>query len=116
MKKHQAVKGTQETVAPNDICLAYDNFLILYLPRFNLPGEFHVAVPNLASQFAVAVFGGRALPSMAGNKRDCAVDLKSQPLTRLRKAALGKNKIAAGDFVVSVSGVRKLVPPTVFIN
>ena len=24
--------GTQETVAPNDICLAYDNFLILYLP------------------------------------------------------------------------------------
>lgn len=78
-----------------------------WIARFNLPGEFHVAVPNLASQFAVAVFGGRALPSMAGNKRDCAVDLKSQPLTRLRKAALGKNKIAAGDFVVSVSGVRK---------
>ena len=35
MKKHQAVKGTQETVAPNDICLAYDNFLILYLPQID---------------------------------------------------------------------------------
>ena len=27
--------GTQETVAPNDICLAYDNFLILYLPPYS---------------------------------------------------------------------------------
>jgi len=27
--------GTQETVAPNDICLAYDNFLILYLPQYD---------------------------------------------------------------------------------
>lgn len=30
-----SLMGTQETVAPNDICLAYDNFLILYLPQLN---------------------------------------------------------------------------------
>jgi len=32
-KARTAGLGTQETVAPNDICLAYDNFLILYLPQ-----------------------------------------------------------------------------------
>lgn len=78
-----------------------------WIKRFNLPGTTHVAHPNLASQFAVAVIGGRALPSIAGGKRDCTTDLKSLPLARVRKQVLGKNDIASGNFVVSVTGVRK---------
>lgn len=87
-----------------------------WIARFNLPGTTHVAKPHLASQFAVAVIGGRALPSMFGGKRDCTSDWKSFPLSRLRKQLLGSNNIAAGKFVISVTGVRKIVPPTVFIN
>ena len=78
-----------------------------WIERFNLPGTTHVAYPNLASQFAVAVIGGRALPSIASGKRDCTTDWKSLPLARVRKAVLGKNNIPAGKFVVSVTGVRK---------
>lgn len=78
-----------------------------WIERYNLPGTTHVAYPNLASQFAVAVIGGRALPSLAGGKRDCTTDWKTTPLARVRKAVLGKNNIPAGKFVVSVTGVRK---------
>lgn len=78
-----------------------------WIARFNLPGTTHVAKPHLASQFAVAVIGGRALPSMFGGKRDCTSDWKSFPLSRLRKQLLGSNNIAAGKFVISVTGVRK---------
>lgn len=52
-----------------------------WIERYNLPGTTHViAYPNLASQFAVAVIGGRALPSLAGGKRDCTTDWKTLPL------------------------------------
>lgn len=78
-----------------------------WIARFKLPGTTHVAHPHLASQFAVAVIGGRALPSMFGGKRDCTSDWKSAPLSRLRKQVLGANNVAAGKFVVSVTGVRK---------
>lgn len=78
-----------------------------WITLHKLPGSTHVATPNLASQFAVAVIGGRALPSMFGGKRDCTSDWKSSPLSRLRKRLLGSNNINAGDFVVSVTGVRK---------
>lgn len=78
-----------------------------WITRYSLPATTHVAYPHLASQFAVAVIGGRALPSMFGGKRDCTSDWKSGPLTRLRKQVLGSNNIADGKFVVSVTGVRK---------
>lgn len=78
-----------------------------WIERYNLPATTRVARPNLSSQFAVAVFGGRALPSLAGHKRDCTSDLKSAPLSRVRKAVLGKNDLPAGKFVISITGVRK---------
>jgi 3'-phosphoadenosine 5'-phosphosulfate sulfotransferase (PAPS reductase)/FAD synthetase len=78
-----------------------------WIERYKLPATTHVARPNLSSQFAVAVIGGRALPSLAGHKRDCTSDLKSAPLSRVRKAVLGKNDLPAGKFVVSITGVRK---------
>lgn len=78
-----------------------------WIERFGLPGSAHVATPSLANEFAVAILGGRALPSMAGHKRDCTTSWKTEPLTRLRKRLLGRNKLAAGQFVVSVTGVRR---------
>ena len=78
-----------------------------WINRFALPATTHVAHPSLSSQFAVAVLGGRALPSIAGTKRDCTSDWKVVPLSRLRKKVLGTNNIPAGAFVVSVTGVRR---------
>ena len=78
-----------------------------WIERFGLPGSVHFATPSLANEFAVAIFGGRALPSMAGHKRDCTTSWKSEPLSRLRKQLLGRNKPAAGQFVASVTGVRR---------
>lgn len=78
-----------------------------WIERFGLPGSAHVATPSLANEFAVSILGGRALPSMAGHKRDCTVSWKTEPLSRLRKRLLGKNKLATGKFVVSVTGVRR---------
>lgn len=78
-----------------------------WIERFGLPGSAHVATPSLANEFAVSILGGRALPSMAGHKRDCTTSWKTEPLNRLRKRLLGRNKLAAGQFVVSVTGVRR---------
>ncbi|MBP6762473.1 MAG: phosphoadenosine phosphosulfate reductase family protein [Thauera sp.] len=78
-----------------------------WIERFGLPGSVHFATPSLANEFAVAILGGRALPSMAGHKRDCTTSWKTEPLSRLRKRLLGRNKPAAGQFVVSVTGVRR---------
>ena len=78
-----------------------------WIARFGLPGSAHVATPSLANEFAVSILGGRALPSMAGHKRDCTTSWKTQPLSRLRKRLLGRNKLAVGQFVVSVTGVRR---------
>lgn len=78
-----------------------------WIDRFGLPGSAHVATPSLANEFAVSIIGGRALPSMAGHKRDCTVSWKTEPLSRLRKRLLGRNNLAAGQFVVSVTGVRR---------
>lgn len=78
-----------------------------WIARHHLPGSVHVATPSLASEFAVSIIGGRALPSMAGHKRDCTTSWKTEPLARLRKRLLGRNNLAAGQFVVSVTGVRR---------
>ncbi len=78
-----------------------------WIDRFGLPGSAHVATPSLANEFAVSILGGRALPSMAGHKRDCTTSWKTEPLSRLRKRLLGRNNLAAGQFVVSVTGVRR---------
>ncbi len=78
-----------------------------WIERFSLPGSAHVATPSLANEFAVSIFGGRALPSMVGHKRDCTTSWKSEPLSRLRKQLLGRNNLAAGEFVVSITGVRR---------
>ena len=80
--------------------------LRVWFARHNLPGSVHIATPYLSAQFAVNVIGGRSLPSTAQTKRDCTIDLKSLPLSRLRKSVLGKNDVRNGQFVVSVSGVR----------
>lgn len=77
-----------------------------WIDRHNLPGKVHIAKPYLSDQFAVNVIGGRSLPSTAQTQRDCTIGLKVLPLTRLRKAVLGKNNLKEGRFVVSVSGVR----------
>lgn len=77
-----------------------------WIKSHDLPGSVHVATPHLSSQFAVNVIGGRSLPSTAQTQRDCTIDLKVKPLTRLRKAVLGKNDIQNGQFVASVSGLR----------
>ncbi len=78
-----------------------------WIDRFGLPGSAHIATPSLANEFAVSVIGGRALPSMAGHKRDCTTSWKVEPLSRLRKHLLGRNNLEAGQFVVSVTGVRR---------
>lgn len=78
-----------------------------WIERHGLPGSMHVAEPHLASTFAVSIIGGRAIPSMQGHKRDCTVDWKVEPLTRLRKALLGTNDLASGRFTVSITGVRR---------
>ena len=77
-----------------------------WIQKYNLPGTVHVATPHLTAQFAVNVIGGRSLPSTAMTKRDCTTDLKSLPLSRLRKSILGKNNLQKGEFVVSVTGLR----------
>ena len=82
-----------------------------WIERFDLPGSVHFATPSLANEFAVAILGGRALPSMAGHKRDCTTSWKTEPLSRLRKRLLGRNKPAAGQFVASVTGVRRSESP-----
>ena len=78
-----------------------------WIKRFDLPATTHVSYPSLSSQFAVAVLGGRALPSIAGTKRDCTSDWKVVLLTRLRKQVLGSNNLSSGSFVCSVTGVRR---------
>ena len=78
-----------------------------WIKKYHLPGSVHIATPNLASQFAVAVIGGRTLPSTVETKRDCTTSLKSEPLAALRKKVLGTNDPAKGSFVVSVTGVRR---------
>ena len=77
-----------------------------WIKQHDLPGSVHVARPSLADQFPVMIIGGRCLPSMAGHKRDCTVSWKTTPLTRLRKRLLGRNQVAAGNYAVSVTGVR----------
>ena len=78
-----------------------------WIEKHDLPGSVHIATPHLSAQFAVNVIGGRSLPSTALTKRDCTSDLKVLPLSRLRKSILGKNNLQKGEFVVSVTGVRK---------
>jgi 3'-phosphoadenosine 5'-phosphosulfate sulfotransferase (PAPS reductase)/FAD synthetase len=78
-----------------------------WIKKYDLPGSVHIATPNLASQFVVAVIGGRTLPSTAETKRDCTTSLKSEPLAALRKKVLGTNDLAEGRIVVSVTGVRR---------
>lgn len=77
-----------------------------WIARHKLPGTVHVARPNLISQFAVSIIGQGSLPSTPETKRDCTVDWKSRPLSKLRKAVLGTNDVRSGRYVVSVTGVR----------
>lgn len=102
---------TANTMVENPSVLAVAKKEMAKLQRWfdarNLPGTIHIARPNLASQFAVAIIGGRALPSTPQTQRDCTTSWKSLPLTRLRKAVLGTNDLVNGKFVVSVTGVRK---------
>lgn len=77
-----------------------------WIAKHQLPGTIHIARPRLGATFPVAVISGRSLPSIRGAKRDCASDLKVQPLTRLRRQVVGSNDVAQGKFVVSVTGVR----------
>ena len=77
-----------------------------WISTHGLPGTVHLASPSLANEFAVSVFGGRALPSMAGSKRDCTTSYKIEPMGRLRRHLLGSNNLAKGQFVVQVTGVR----------
>lgn len=77
-----------------------------WIAEHSLPGTVHIATPHLASTFAVSVIGCGKLPSTPETKRECTVEWKGRPLTRLRKAVLGANDIRSGEYVVSVTGVR----------
>jgi 3'-phosphoadenosine 5'-phosphosulfate sulfotransferase (PAPS reductase)/FAD synthetase len=85
-----------------------------WISRHKLPGTVHVARPNLISQFAVSIIGQGSLPSTPETKRDCTVDWKSRPLSKLRKAVLGTNDVRSGQYVVSVTGVRYIRPSIEF--
>lgn len=56
--------------------------------RYKLDVTIEISYPNLASQWAVRVIGGRALPTFPSSGRDCSVDFKVKPLTKLRKKIL----------------------------
>lgn len=61
-----------------------------YAKRHDLPVTVSVAHPNLTSQWAVRVIGGRALPTFPGTNRDCSVSLKIEPMKKLRNQVLKK--------------------------
>ncbi len=69
--------------------------------KLKLPVSVKIAYPNLGSQFAVKVIGGRALPSFPNSNRDCTVDLKIRPQMRLHR----KLEKEVGDFL-TVTGTR----------
>lgn len=59
-----------------------------FAARHNLDVTIEISYPNLASQWAVRVIGGRALPTFPSSGRDCSVDFKVKPLTKLRKSII----------------------------
>ena len=66
-----------------------------FAKRHGLPVTISVAHPNLTSQWAVRVIGGRALPTFPGTNRDCSVSLKIEPMKKLRNQVMKKLSQAA---------------------
>lgn len=77
-----------------------------WIERHSLPGEVHVTHPALSAQFAVTIIGGKSIISTPTTNRNCTTDMKSAPLHRKRVEVFGHNKVAKGQFVVGVTGVR----------
>jgi 3'-phosphoadenosine 5'-phosphosulfate sulfotransferase (PAPS reductase)/FAD synthetase len=77
-----------------------------WIAGHNLPGHIEVTEPYILSQWAVSIIGGKTLISTPLTSRNCTSDLKSIPLTRVRKQFFGQNRIAEGKFMVGVTGVR----------
>ncbi|KWU26434.1 phosphoadenosine phosphosulfate reductase family protein [Burkholderia cenocepacia] len=77
-----------------------------WIAEHSLPGHIEVTEPYILSQWAVTVIGGKTLISTPLTSRNCTSDLKSIPLTRVRKQFFGQNRVAEGKFMVGVTGVR----------
>lgn len=99
-----------DTLVENPEMSLYARNEMVHVRRFaaehRLDVTIEIAYPNLASQWAVRVIGGRALPTFPGTNRDCSQDFKVSPMKRLRKQVLKR-----------LQGVGKALPePVVLIG
>lgn len=53
-------------------------------------GSIHVAEPYITSDYIVSIIGGRTIASMPDNDSKCSVDLKIEPMERLKKKVFKK--------------------------
>jgi 3'-phosphoadenosine 5'-phosphosulfate sulfotransferase (PAPS reductase)/FAD synthetase len=81
-----------------------------FLEENDLAGEgsIHVAEPYITSDYIVSLIGGRTIASMPDNDSKCSVDLKVQPMTRLKKKVFKDLKKSDGSKgrVVTLIGTR----------
>lgn len=75
-----------------------------YAAKHDLNVRIEISTPPLSSQWAVKVIGGRNLPPLPGRPRDCTVDLKISPMSKLKKWAI--KEIGTKGEPVSVIGTR----------
>lgn len=75
-----------------------------------------VARPPLAETFAVRVVGGRGLPVFPDSRRDCTSSWKREPNDRVLRSLARELRRQGWAAPVVMTGVRRVVPSTVFIN
>lgn len=64
-----------------------DNILA-FAEKHELNVRINVSKPSLASSWAVKVLSGRNLPPLPGRPRDCTMDLKVQPMKKMKKQVM----------------------------
>lgn len=71
-------------------------------------GSIHVAEPYITSDYIVSIIGGRTIASMPDNDSSCSVDLKIEPMERLKKKVFKKLLKESGNKnrIITLIGTR----------
>jgi len=77
-----------------------------FAARSQLDIDVRVSHPLLKEKMLVRIISGRALPSFAGVKRDCSVDMKQSPMRRVLRDISSGLKAAGKAPYIKLLGVR----------
>lgn len=80
--------------------------ILNYAKKHQIELHFEIAKPHLNASWAVQIISGRCLPSFPNTNSDCSVDLKVQPMTRLRRNALKSITASTGEEAITLVGTR----------